>query len=206
MNSYRQLESLIALYYMIKPKVSFPPMRDWAISCDLALFLYEKIVQNKPNLVVELGSGVSTVVIAYALKELQKGKLISIDHDESYLAQTKKVLERHELSRLVDLNLAPLSDVKVNNDVVKWYEIDKKVINDNIDILFIDGPPRTVFNQARYPALPFFMDHLSKNSLIILDDGTREDEKSIVDRWHKEDFIKNIKLIEHEKGTYTFNS
>lgn len=59
--------------------------------------LYSYIRKAKPRCVLELGSGVSTMVIAYALCEnQQKGdepaQFVSIDESEDYLAATRQLL------------------------------------------------------------------------------------------------------------------
>ena len=63
----------------------------------------------------------------------------------------------------------------------------------NIDLLFVDGPPRKTQNNARYPAVRFFKSKLNSGALIILDDADRVDETQIQKMWLEENntFVKD---------------
>ena len=65
--TYRQIEALVMLAKCLPLRHPLPPMRGSAISPDLALLLYELVHDHHPALVVECGSGVSSLVIGYAL-------------------------------------------------------------------------------------------------------------------------------------------
>ena len=57
-----------------------PPLRGWATSPDVLLRLHTHIMATRPQVIVEFGSGASTLVIADALRQNGTGKLISIEH------------------------------------------------------------------------------------------------------------------------------
>jgi hypothetical protein len=52
-----------------------------------------------------------------------------------------------------------------------------------IDLLLVDGPPGSAGTQARYPALPVLSDRLADGAIVVLDDFSRADETTIVERW-----------------------
>ncbi len=64
MTAYRQTEAFIQLSNLLQFKSPIPATRSWAASPDLLLLISETVKKNRPSLVVELGSGVSTLVCA----------------------------------------------------------------------------------------------------------------------------------------------
>ncbi|MFM1968610.1 MAG: hypothetical protein RL590_1467, partial [Actinomycetota bacterium] len=62
MIAYRQTEAFIQLSNLLQFKSTIPPTRSWAASPDLLLLVSETVKKIKPSLVVELGSGISTLV------------------------------------------------------------------------------------------------------------------------------------------------
>lgn len=199
---YHQLEAVTGLYATLGIKIPLPPMRGWAISPDFAVLLVQEFFHKKPDVIVELGSGISTLVSAYALTAIGKGKLISYEHDIEYKKITEDLIKNHGLCDLVEVRYAPINNIKLNDIMYRWYDIDKGELPPEIDILIVDGPPANISVKSRYPALPFFRDHLVKNSTIILDDGIRSDEKDICKLWVNmyPEFVKSY--ISIEKGAY----
>src|SRR5699024_11233349 len=55
-------------------KGQLPPLRGWATSPDVLLRLHTHIMATRPNVIVEFGSGASTLVIADALSQNGAGK------------------------------------------------------------------------------------------------------------------------------------
>ncbi|WP_208596217.1 hypothetical protein [Vreelandella aquamarina] len=65
---YAQLESLSWLQRRLTIKGQLPPLRGWATSPDVLLRLHAHIMATRPQVIVEFGSGASTLVIADALR------------------------------------------------------------------------------------------------------------------------------------------
>ena len=78
MTAYRQNEAYIQLTNLLQFKSAIPSTRSWAASPDLLLLISETVKKNRPSLVVELGSGISTLVTAKSGAR----KVISIDNSE----------------------------------------------------------------------------------------------------------------------------
>jgi hypothetical protein len=74
---YQQLEALTSLTSILPIRYPLPPMRGWAISPDFGVLLVSEILNKKPHVVVELGSGVSTLLIAYCLELVGHGRVVS---------------------------------------------------------------------------------------------------------------------------------
>src|SRR4029077_7618180 len=100
-------EPLLALRERLVTRRPLPAMRGFAIAPDFALLLTELIADERPELVVETGSGVSTLVIAYGLEKLGRGRVIALEHDAGYAAGTRAELERHGLSAYATVVHAP---------------------------------------------------------------------------------------------------
>src|SRR5439155_23132405 len=76
-----QTEALVALHDMLVTRRPLPAMRGYAIAPDFGLALVQLIDDERPRLVVETGSGVSTLVIAYRLEQLGCGMVFALEHD-----------------------------------------------------------------------------------------------------------------------------
>src|SRR5690606_4628023 len=63
---YALIEGLVGTY-TIAPDSPLAPMRGWAISPDLAALLVSLIAVERPRMILEVGSGVSTAIMAMAL-------------------------------------------------------------------------------------------------------------------------------------------
>jgi len=104
MTAYRQTEAFIQLLTnLLQFKSAIPPTRSWAASPDLLLFISETVKKNRPTLVVELGSGVSTLVTAKSGAR----KVISIDNSEEFGGKTRELLKEHKV-RGAEIRIAPL--------------------------------------------------------------------------------------------------
>lgn len=177
-------------------------MRGWAASPDLLKKITEAILIEKPSLVVEVSSGVSTLVIAYCLKQLGRGKVVSLEHDAKFAAISQSFISFHGLEDIATIVDAPLKETVIDDQKWHWYNTDCLKFDQPIDLLVVDGPPGNIQKLSRYPALPVLYQQLSNRANIILDDGHRGDEKEIVARWEKEFNYISSEFLDAEKGTY----
>src|SRR5215831_18124897 len=184
--TYRQIEALVMLTKCLPLRHPLPPMRGFAVSPDLALLLYELVHEHHPALVVECGSGVSSLVIGYALKVVGAGHLISFEHDARAAERSLALVGRHGLERQVQIVHAGLQETLVGK---------------RARLVFIDGPPGSLQPLARYPALRRLAPFLTPDAVVVLDDVARPDEWAITERWLREDPRLTLQRIAHEKGT-----
>lgn len=198
-NISRQIDHRIALSSEIA-LFPLPGFRGYAISPDAVNEIAFLIKKNRPNLILELGSGLSTILIANMLKNIGNGKLISIEHDKKYLEKTRDYLKIHGLNDFVELIYAPLEEIDLNGKKFIWYSLENLKNIKDVDLLIVDGPPGNVCEMARFPAMPVLYDRLSKNALVVLDDMVRKDEQEMLKRWVE--MYQNIEyeLVDTEKG------
>jgi predicted O-methyltransferase YrrM len=162
------------------------------------------ITTKKPNQIVEFGSGLSTLFIAYCIHGLGQGSIISYDHDKRFAELNNKILLDHGLSNYAKVIYAPLKTMTIHQSKWLWYKPNNDTFPDHIDFLVIDGPPRKTQKLARYPALHAIYNKLSVNATIVLDDSSRKDEKNILKKWQEEfsqlstidmEDIENLKVL-----------
>lgn len=202
---YSQLEALTWLSQALTLSGSLPPLRGWAASPDVLLRLHEHIRFAKPKVVVECGSGSSTLVIADALRQNGEGILVSLEHSPKFGGQTQALLEREGLAQWVDLRIAdlePWAGPHLNSgteEALKWYATASLSGVRDIDLLFVDGPPGATCKYARYPALPAFFDRLAQGAEVWLDDTVRREETEIGKEW-AEKYSFDLEFCALEKG------
>lgn len=179
---YGQIEALFSLFSLLHIRKPLPPMRAWALSPDVANLLVRSLLDRKPSLVLECGSGTSTLIISYCLKQNGSGKVISLENDDAFARATRENIKLHGLDDVAEVVDAPLEDIKIAGSTYRWYSPRHLPKVSKVDILFIDGPRADL----RYPALPMLVDLLSDHAVVIIDDASSKRMKSTVDRWEQE--------------------
>ncbi len=196
--SFKQVESLIAIYKDLDFNKSIPMTRGWVASPDFLRYVYEGIAECRPTTVVECSSGVSTVIIAKALKLQGFGHVYSLESDEHYAKKTRDLLAKYELSDWATVIYAPLKSINLQGQAYQWYDA-KELEVEQIDMMVIDGPYGGICNMARYPAVQLFP-RLSASARVYVDDYRRKDEKAMVEQWMEEDKGFALQLLGCEKG------
>ena len=201
--TYRQIEALVMLTKCLRLRHPLPPMRGASVSPDLALLLYELVHSHLPSLVVELGTGVSTLVVGYALESIGRGHLIAFEHDAAQAQRAAALVRRHRLERQVQIVHAALQETRLAGEAWQWYgpEIEETLVGQRARLVFVDGPPGSLQPLARYPARRRLAPFLADDAILVLDDVARPDEWAITERWLRDDPRLTLQRIAHEKGT-----
>jgi len=174
----------------------------WSIDGVTAKCILDTIVERKPRVVLELGGGTSTVLIAAALQviELPETRHIAVDHQQEFLDATRRNVLLQHLSREVEYWCCPVlpEDDKV---APNWYGgLPERLGSTKIDLLIVDGPPGNLQDQARRPALEVLAPYLAPGAVVILDDALRDDELKIVEKWCQDIPGITVELTSHGKG------
>lgn len=146
--------------------------------------------------VVELGSGISTVLLARLIHQRPDDvRLVAVEHDAAWVTWVREQLRREGIDERVEVLHAPLGPHPRAADGLSWY--DEVVIaeglraalhDEPIDLLLVDGPPayHVGYEHARYPALPVLHEQLAPGATVVLDDVERPGEQEILRRWEAE--------------------
>ena len=183
-----QVQAIHSIYSFITPRFPLPSMSRWTAYPDLAKTIVHECMMNKPGLVVELGSGISTLITAYVLEQHGEvgAQVISLDHNEEYTQKTKNLIKSNKLESNAQVIYSPLEPRQIGDKIYNWYSLEGLTTKINIDLLIVDGPPVKTNQLARYPALPSLISRLSKDCVIILDDAARKSEQQTVSQWMHE--------------------
>lgn len=172
----------------------------WSVSPDFSLYVVTLLEKNDYDMVIEFGSGVSTVVIAKALAKIEPkraGKFpvvfVSFDHLEKYYQQTLSMLRQAALASYVQLHHAPLEDWQAENGEIYHYyscqnifaALTQQWLPAGLRVLVVvDGPPGATGPHARYPAAPLVLQYFAGANIdFLLDDYVRKDEREIALLW-----------------------
>ena len=182
--TFRQLEALQNLNAVLPTSDVLPATRGWAASPDLLLALVDLVITDRPSLIVECGSGASTLWLALAMRRFGiDGRIIALDHDPVFSGRTRDFLGRHDVLDLAEVRDAPLESFSLDGETYSWYARTAWEDLAGIDLLFVDGPPAATGHQARYPALPLLNKSLSPIATIVLDDLIVPDTLEVLPRW-----------------------
>jgi predicted O-methyltransferase YrrM len=192
-NVYHQFEAVEQLLPLLKLSAPLPPSRGWAASPDFLLTLAHVTKRVKPRLTVELGSGISTLVLAKSGAK----KIVSLDHSVDFGTQTREMLICHGV-RGVEIRI---SELETYSRGYKWYAKATFKGLSKIDLLVIDGPPSSTNPDARFPALEHLVPLLSPKATVILDDVYRDEERKLADAIAKALPNHVLTILSHEKGT-----
>ena len=200
LNSTKQLEAYIEVRNYLSTGEMIGDMHGWPISPDFALYLVELIETNDYDVVIEFGSGTSTLLIARTLgknRARRQGKApvvqVAFEHLPQYHAQTSAQLQRAGLADAVQLVHAPLVPYVAPNGIsYSYYDCHKTLarlaqslnLSGRRILVLVDGPPGPTGKHARYPAVPILLANIRVHHVdILLDDYNRPDEKAVAKRW-----------------------
>ncbi|MCT2559713.1 class I SAM-dependent methyltransferase [Tsuneonella sp. YG55] len=158
---------------------ALPHLGSWKADTYLLHRIVDEIEARKPAVVVELGSGATSLVIAKALLLHGGGSLHSYDQHEPFVRQMDAWLDENGLSAAFHYAPLTLRDAAWPG---LWYALSH--LPPRIDLLVIDGPPWAVHPFARGMAERLF-DRITPGGAIMLDDAARPGERVIARRWRK---------------------
>lgn len=162
------------------PPDALPNLGSWKADTYLLHRIVDEIERHRPRVVMELGSGASSLIIASALRTHGGGTLHSFDQHAPFAAEMAGWLAEHGLA--ARFHHAPL--VRHDNGWPGvWYALAD--VPAQIDLLIIDGPPWTVHPLVRGAAEVLF-DRIAPGGTVMLDDAARPGERVIARRWRRD--------------------
>ena len=180
----KRTQDLVNLFSMVPIRSGIPPLGLWTASADLLIELVDRLVAERPAVAIEGGSGVSTVVMALAVREHGlPTKVVALEHNPEWAEHTRRMLERHGVADYAEVRVAPLAPTPLEGHETPWY--DQAAIADlsDIGLVLVDGPPEGTGPRARYPMVPLLKDKLAERCTILVDDTARPGDADVVERW-----------------------
>lgn len=156
-----------------------PRKTGWQLPDDGGEYLRALVERNEPSLILECGSGRSTLYLAQACADFG-GYVCSLEHLEGFAKDTADGLVANGLQGKAYVEWAPLQEF---DGGLLWYDYDAWKDLRDIQMLFVDGPPGHTAEFARAPALPLLGDRLAPGCIVVLDDMNRKQEKQIWASW-----------------------
>ncbi len=146
------------------------------------------IIINQRKVVVELGSGVSSLILAQAIKSYQLDCTIySVEQNLSWIEFLQEKAIAEGLKDHVEFIYAPVNSSVKNS----WYneELLRRHLpqSGKVDMLIVDGPLAYHKNtrKSRSRALDFFHPFLNDSCFLLLDDIDRMNERLIMWNWSR---------------------
>ncbi len=171
---------------MTTATLSLPRFNGWMLPDDALEIVANIIRERRPSLIVEAGSGRSSVVVADVLRETGQGELVTLEHQPEFAIQTRTWLHENTLEDFAEVRYAPLIHHGTDGSLANvWYDPDKWLDLEQIDMLIVDGPPGHLSEHARDPALPLLRTRLAPGAVVLLDDTHRRQEREVISHWRE---------------------
>ena len=89
-----QLQSVLDIRAAVRADLPLPPFGSPMIEADCGSVIVRHILMYRPELIVEAGSGSSTVLAACCLKQIGAGKVVALEHLKPGLSSTSRIYNR----------------------------------------------------------------------------------------------------------------
>ena len=157
------------------------------------IFIKEIIRSFKPRTILELGSGISTVILSDYLRSIHQGtsedlNYVTVDQSAEYLNETRKMLQKADLENFVRCVEAPITSYKIEDKALSCYDLREDLLHPALqgckpELIIIDGPVGggpTGLPFARMLTAPLLKSLSSPGTIIVMDDAFRDTEIEIM--------------------------
>jgi len=175
----------------------------WRIVPELATLLWHWFDEESPELALEFGSGLSTLVLAYLMARRRGGgvgepcRVVTIEQSRRYIAKTRSLLEMFHLEDHVAMVHAPVSWLNLEGHKTWCYAVDKALLEAPLagrlaDFVLIDGPAscRQGRPRSRFGTLPLAKRFVVDGARFVLDDAMRDAELAVVRQWRSLPYVE----------------
>ncbi|HLO13724.1 MAG TPA: class I SAM-dependent methyltransferase [Anaerolineales bacterium] len=153
------------------------------LGIETLLFISTVIEHVKPRLILEFGSGLSTLFFARALTSHDGATVYSIENSEFYFNKTKEAIAAYSNVKLFCCPIRPYQHklkrfLTYDNSYLRRLPKGKM-----FDLILIDGPLANRYGREAtlYQVAPF----VSSKTLILVDDANRHPEQTAIANWGK---------------------
>lgn len=187
-----EMQSLFALFGALQVRTLLPNNTTWSMAPSAIATFLTTLEEVEDPLILECGSGNTTLFVAHALRVRGGGRLVALEHLPEWGDRIRFALEREGLLQYAEVRHAPLCEIDLpivaepDNEELRtfsWYDPGTFADLAAIDAVLVDGPPGDTGKWARYPALPLVLEQLTENAIVLLDDAHRAEEREILALW-----------------------
>lgn len=180
-------------------------MGTWSMSPLTLNFLEQEIRATRPAVVLELGSGLSTICLAQYMYETHGASdriyVCSLEQDASVIERTLPRLKALNLDSYVKSFHAPLSWQVIEGVKTSCYSLPSEFIQTISKLrpgfVVIDGPASET---DRFGTLPLVRPYLNPDACFYLDDALRDGELDVAARWARLPYVQVNGIYLTEKG------
>ena len=202
-----EIEETRALVALQEPRFGLPlPWTGWSLPPRGLLEVLKTVQEFEAPTIVDCGSGVSTLHLARAVREIGKGRVIALEQDPAWAAYVQLLLDRNDLQSWTSVVVAPLKDAVYCERPTTWYALPKDALpgDTRVDVLVVDGPTGQDGVLSRLGALPHFWERLSDKAAVFLDDTMRPEEQEICRLWREQYAVVESSVgAEHGMSKFT---
>ena len=140
--------------------------------------LIEETLNSNGKLVLECGSGLSTLLLG-KICDLRSHKLFALEHHRDWESRMNKALQRARVRNAIVCH-CPIK----NYGDFDWYDISgcRSNLEKGIDLVICDGPPGNT--RGGRTGLPYVLDsNFRPGCLVLADDAHRPAEQSMIEQW-----------------------
>ena len=183
---------------------------EWAMTVAAIDFLLNQVEHIRPNAILEFGCGASTLALACMMRRLHGASKIphifSVDQSSQHVRQTESRLRLHGLHESVRFMTAPLISQVIQDMRTDCYQLHDQDLQEFFgpsrpDLVIVDGPAADY--GGRFGTIPLVRKFLSDHAQIYMDDGLRDSELSIANRWDRLGYVKDCGVLWLGKGLLT---
>ncbi len=172
-----------------------------AIAPETLALIQHMISSLKMRSVLELGSGLSTVLLAKYFGRMSDGRILSFDDDERWAALTRATLEQEGLASIAQVRVARLVEIEAGGRRAPWYDLSALDEHEYFDLIVVDGPPAWKGDSlARLPALYKLASRLAESGVLVLDDAARSGEREIASQWQRDFPDLHFRMVQIGRG------
>ena len=190
---------------VLRSELQTDEMGTWSMSPATLNFLEREIQRRKPAVILELGSGLSTICLAQYMYETHGGAerlyVCSLEQDAASIDATRQRLRRLELDAYVRIFHAPLAPQVFEGVETSCYSLPPDFVRlvgaIRPTFVVIDGPATET---DRFGTLPLIRPYLKANALFYLDDALRDGELDVARRWARLPYVEVNGIYLTEKG------
>ncbi|WP_029035033.1 class I SAM-dependent methyltransferase [Salinimicrobium terrae] len=154
-------------------------------------YILNEIIINQRKMILEFGSGLSTILMARLIKRNNLGlKIITVEHNKEWATVIDRYLKNEDLQQYVKIIQADLKEIETPLGKVNWYNYQtvlSGIENKKFDLITVDGPPANgrKIRYSRFPAFTKITEFFQEDYCLLLDDANRKGEQKIIKSFQK---------------------